>query len=197
MSHVFMFAGAAIACQRATEAHKELLILQKQAPDKGWQLIGLTESFAEEKLAQLLEAAQWEAAMLLAEVHFLDKDLIHKYVSSDHFWLLLRWPTQSWSCHIKLRDRLQLECLWQGKLNKKDSASYIPKLKTAINQAINTDACDYIISNWDCNMTASYQRHLCPYGRVILSFRTANSQDQCIDFLIEHSGPTRRWTRVP
>ena len=39
----------------------------------------LTESLATEKLDALLLAEQWEAALLLAETHALDTDMIHRH----------------------------------------------------------------------------------------------------------------------
>ena len=35
--------------------------------------------FVQEKLTQLLMAEQWEAALLLAETHNLDEDLVRRY----------------------------------------------------------------------------------------------------------------------
>lgn len=72
--------GAAIACRKSSEGRKQLVILQSEQEQKVWQLIALTESYAEEKLAKLLLAGQWEASLLLAEAHSLNKDLIHKLV---------------------------------------------------------------------------------------------------------------------
>ena len=48
-----------------------------------WKVQTLTESFATEKLEELLLAEQWEAALLLAETHALDTDVIHRYAISS------------------------------------------------------------------------------------------------------------------
>lgn len=71
--------GAGITCQPASQrAPARLAVLAPHADGAGWQLVALTESSAESKLQQLLEAEQWEAAALLAETHNLDADLVRK-----------------------------------------------------------------------------------------------------------------------
>ena len=79
-------AGTALVCQREAAGQPRRLLALRRLPDRqGWQLSALTESSAAEKLQQLLLAEQWEGALMLAETHDLDQDLVRRYTLARDF----------------------------------------------------------------------------------------------------------------
>lgn len=71
--------GAAIAVAESPDRlGRQLLVLGRGEDGRGWQVEGLQQRSALEKLQQLLQAGQWDAGMLLAESHGLDPDIVRK-----------------------------------------------------------------------------------------------------------------------